>query len=365
MRIGIDARLMNETGVGRYIRNLIQELSAIDKKNTYIVFLSDSSYDTFILPNARWEKRRANVRWHSLREQFVMPWLFFKNKLDLVHVPYHNIPVLYPGSFIVTIHDLIILHHATGKATKLPFPLYALKLFGYRILLQIGLRRAKHIISVSESTKKQILEYMNVDERKISVTYEAVDNDLLPAVSRKPASAEEQYALYVGNVYPHKNIMRLIEAWHEVDNLTLRIVSPDDVFSGRLRSYIIDHDLSSRIHMLGPKQSDELSLLYRDARMLVFPSLMEGFGLPGLEAMALGVPVVCSRIPVFEEIYDGACHMFDPMNPKDIARRIMEVSSDSSLRKRLIAQGKKKALQYSWKTMVQQTAMIYENSAGI
>ena len=133
MNIGIDARLIDETGVGRYIRNLIEQLSEIDKTNSYTVFLRKKSYDSFKLSNNRWQKRIAEVPWHSVREQLAMPGILSRENLDLVHIPYHNPPIFYPGPMVVTIHDLTILHFNTGRATTLPFPLYAVKQLGYRM----------------------------------------------------------------------------------------------------------------------------------------------------------------------------------------------------------------------------------------
>ena len=124
MRIGIDARLIEETGVGRYIQNLIGKLSTIDTQNSYVVFLRKKSYAVFALPNSRWEKRLADAPWHTISEQLAMPAQFAKARLDIVHIPYHNPPIFYGGRIVVTIHDLTILHENTGRATKLPMPFY-------------------------------------------------------------------------------------------------------------------------------------------------------------------------------------------------------------------------------------------------
>ena len=170
MKIGIDARLINETGVGRYIRNLIRELALIDSQNTYVVFVRKNA--DFDPPNSRFAKRVADVPWHSIREQMVMPFVFLKERLDILHVPYFNAPIFYPGKFMVTIHDLTILHFDTGRATTLPLPFYKLKRLGYWLELAIGLRRAKKIIAVSETTKQEILDHFDILPEKIDVIYE-------------------------------------------------------------------------------------------------------------------------------------------------------------------------------------------------
>lgn len=174
MKIGIDARLIDETGVGRYIRNLITELGRIDGTNTYVVYLPAKAFDSLTLPNRRWTKRISHVPWHSFREQFIMPMTFLNDHLDLLHVPYFNVPIFYPGKFIVTIHDLTILHFDTGKASTLPWIFYKVRRLGYFIALWVGLARASKIIAVSQTTKQEIIDHFHIDPHKITVTYEGV-----------------------------------------------------------------------------------------------------------------------------------------------------------------------------------------------
>lgn len=172
MKIGIDARLLNETGVGRYIRNLILELSKIDTKNSYIVFLRKNAYSDFQLPNNRWEKRLADIPWHSVAEQLFMPAIFNREKLDLLHVPYFNVPLLYFGKFVVTIHDLTILHFDTGKASTRFYLVYKIKRFFYYISLLKAICWSEKIIAVSEATKKEICDHFDILPEHISVIYE-------------------------------------------------------------------------------------------------------------------------------------------------------------------------------------------------
>lgn len=172
MKIGIDARLINETGVGRYIRNLIEELGTIDTKNSYVVFLRRSAFDAFRPPNARWEKRLADVQWHSMTEQIFLPAIFNRERLDLLHVPYFNVPLFYFGKFVVTIHDLTILHFDTGKATTLPYLFYKIRRLGYYISLLKAILWSEKVIAVSKTTKKEILDHFDVLPEHISVIYE-------------------------------------------------------------------------------------------------------------------------------------------------------------------------------------------------
>lgn len=172
MKIGIDARLVNETGVGRYIRNLIAELGKIDKTNTYIVFLRKNMYEQFSAPNSRWEKRLADVPWHSISEQLFMPAILSRERLDLLHVPYFNVPLLYFGKFVVTIHDLTNLHFDTGKASTLPYMMYKIKRFFYYLILCKAMCWSEKIIAVSAATKKEILDHFDILPEHIEVIYE-------------------------------------------------------------------------------------------------------------------------------------------------------------------------------------------------
>ena len=351
MKIGIDARLIEETGVGRYIRNLIVQLGILDKKNTYVVFLRRSGFHQFISPNNRWERRVADIGWHSVSEQFMMPKLFEKERLDLVHIPYHNPPIFYEEKMVVTIHDLTIVHFDTGRATTLPIPLYKLKRLGYWLELTLALRKARKIITVSNATKQEIMDHFGVGEDKIIVTYEAVDSEIvrLAQESKRPL-VSEPYILYVGNAYPHKNLDMLLSAWQG----KLVLATPDDYFSKRL-------NVGKNVLMFRGASALQLANLYAFAQALVFPSLMEGFGLPGIEAMAVGIPVVCSDIPVFREIYGEASLMFDPRDPVDIAAKLREVLRNENLRRDLIAKGKKQTAKYSWRRMAEQTLDVYEH----
>ncbi len=363
MKIGIDARLIEETGVGRYIQYLIRELGIIDKKNSYVVFLRKKSFDSFKLPNSRWQERLAEVPWHSLTEQLVMPGILSRERLDLVHIPYHNPPIFYSGKMILTIHDLTILHVDTGRATTLPLSFYKVKRLGYWLELVIGLRRAKKIIAVSQATKQEIIGHFHIDPAKIVVTYEAAEEEE-KSNSKKPLIKGE-YILYVGNGYPHKNLEILLQAFKKLSSSQkLVLVGSDDFFYKRLRHLSESLGLKKSVIFFGPGTNVQLASLYTYAQALVFPSRMEGFGLPGVEAMAVGTPVVCSNIPVFREIYADACLMFDSKNPEDIAAKLNRIMEDKDLRTTLVARGKKQAARYSWRRMAQQTLAVYEQAVS-
>ncbi len=356
MKIGIDARLLEETGVGRYIRNLLGNLSDIDRTNEYVIFLRKKSYASFVLPNARWTKVCADVSWHTLREQWVMPKLFAKETLDLVHIPYHNPPILYRGAMIVTIHDLTILHFNTGKATTLPLPLYQLKRLGYWLELFVGLRNARHVIAVSETTKREVIDHFHIADDKITVTYEGVDTTLAHIsgpLSGAKRLIKDPYLLYVGNAYPHKNLEMLIDAVTK-EKRKLVLVGNDDFFYRRLRTRV----RSENVFFFGPADDTELANLYRNATAFVFPSLMEGFGLPALEALSFGCPVLVSDIAIFHEIVGDHATYFDPNDSASIRAALGNIPRPG-------VAGRNMLLSYSWRRMAEQTLNIYERSARL
>lgn len=366
MRLGIDARLINETGVGRYIRNLIQELAEIDKVNSYVVFVRD---DSWVPPNERWERRIVDVPWHSIAEQIIMPWALLRARLDLFHIPYFNIPILYPGKMIVTIHDLTILHFDTGKASTLPLPLYTLRRLGYYIALAVGLRRAVKVIAVSNATKQEIINHFQIRSDKIVVTYEGVDEEVSGIkyqVSSKKKLINDPYFLYVGNAYPHKNLELLIKAFQlTTDNSPLTtklvLVGKDDFFYQRIKTFVHSLNLDERIIFFGEANDEQLANLYTHATALVFPSLMEGFGLPAIEALALGCPVICSDIPSLHEILGSSATYVDPRNPEAFATCLRDATRNYFNRE---VHKKVTSLppRYSWRRMAMQTLEEYNKA---
>lgn len=365
MKIGIDARLIGETGVGRYIRNLIRELAIRDTKHSYTIFVRQKR-DAPTLPSDRWEVREANVRWHTFKEQVVLPRIFSAADLDVLHVPYFNVPVLYTGTMVVTMHDLTIDKVDTGKASTLPRPFYMAKRMGYKTILHAGLRKAHAVLAVSEATKNELMDHYHVDDRKITVTHEGVDENIPKKLQGRNQKAliDGSYLLYVGNAYPHKNVEKALRGFEQVASnhktLSFVLVGRDDYFYQRLRSWMQKRALASRVIFFGEANDQQLANLYMHAEALVFPSRMEGFGLPGLEAMSMKLPVIASDIPVFQEVYGDGAAYFDPSDERSIAQAMENVLGDQSLRKTLIANGSTRVKRYSWKKMAEETLRVYE-----
>ena len=214
MRIGIDARFYGPTGkgLGRYTEKLIKYLEKLDHGNDYVIFLRKENWKKSHPGNPRFEKVLADYRWYTLSEQKNMPRILNKYSLDLVHFPHFNVPLFYRGDFVVTIHDLILLDFPTKRATTLGSVKYAIKNLAYKKVIKSAVKRAKKVITVSEYTKKRLVERFNLDEDKIIVTYEACDkvesseSGMMDRDVLKIHRINKPYLLYVGNAYPHKNL---------------------------------------------------------------------------------------------------------------------------------------------------------------
>lgn len=372
MRIGIDARFYGPIGkgLGRYTQKLIENLEKIDRENQYFIFLKKENFDDYESKNENFQKVLADFRWYTFEEQIKMPFLLRKYKLDLVHFPHFNVPILYFGKFFVTIHDLILLRFPTIRSSTLSPLKYRLKFLAYRMTISSAIYRAKKIIAVSNFTKEDILEkYPKIKKEKISVTYEACDDFCF----FNPKKYEElslaygiikPYILYVGNVYPHKNPERLVYAMKDlkskIPELNLVFVGGEDYFYRRLKELVKKEELTNVIFS-GFIPDYDLDAVFRNAFAYIRPSLHEGFELPGLEAMARGVPVIVSDYGCSREILGDSAHYFNGKSVSDIVRAIETVLKDKEVREELIERGYERVKKYSWKKMAKITLELYKN----
>jgi glycosyltransferase involved in cell wall biosynthesis len=370
MKIGIDARLWNETGVGRYIRNLVSELLVIDRTNDYILFVRRHDAESIkkqVLGIKKVKIVIADIRWHTLDEQLKLPQILNKENLDLVHFPYFSVPVRYNRPFVMTIHDLIINHFPTGKASKLPLYLYKLKRMGYNYIVRKALERAQKIIVPLNAVRDDLIDTLGVDNAKIAVTYEGFDDKLRKSGSQ--AIDNTRYFLYVGNAYPHKNLDRLIKAFaifrkEQDEDTQLLLVGKSDYFYKKLEEKIIKENYSN-ITIRNNVSDKELGDLYYNAIVLVSPSLMEGFGLPVLEAMSSECLVMASDIPSFREVCHDSAIFFDPYSVEDMTNKMEHVIKlDSKSRDQYINNGFERSKEFSWEKMAKETLKIYENSTS-
>jgi glycosyltransferase involved in cell wall biosynthesis len=370
MKIGIDVRLWNETGVGRYIRNLVAHLALIDETNDYVLFARRGDRDAIkkVLNKRKWKIVIVDIRWHTITEQFLFASIINKENLHLMHFPYFSLPLLYRKPFVVTIHDLIIHHFPTGKASTLPLPIYQVKKLGYEQVLQYAVKKGKKIIVPLTVVKKDLVNAFRVPEEKIAVTPEGFDGQLLNAQQvSKPVLPFKKYFLYVGNAYPHKNLSLLLKAFAELSarqgslNVGLLLVGKDDYFYKKLREQL-KKDGNTGVKVLHDVSDSELAYLYRHAVGLVSPSLMEGFGLTALEAIGLSCVPVLSDIPAFHEVCGDAAVYFNPTSPKSLREKMEQVlTMTPNDRDEIIKKGRVRVKQFSWEHMARETLSIYNS----
>ncbi len=352
-KICIDARLwgIKNTGIGRYIENLIDNLPG-----PVTLIVSPEAVNEPKL--ARFEKQIAKYHPYSNLAQFEMFLLLLKIRPDLLHVPHFTIPVLWPGKMVVTIHDLI-KHLSRGSETTTRDPIiYWIKYLQYLIIVQIALCRARQIIVPAKYWKDILIKDHHVPGEKISVTYEGVSTEF--SNFNPPAGgSNSKYLLYVGNVYPHKNIPVLLSALKQLPDLNLKIVCGRSVFADKTNKLVQDYGLQKRVEFKHLVDDKELAQLYKNAICFVTPSLIEGFGLPGLEAMAAGTPVIAANASCLPEIYEDAAIYFDPHNPQELADKINTMGP--LIRNQMIEKGLQQVSKYSWSEMSRNTWQIYQN----
>ncbi|MCX6785553.1 MAG: glycosyltransferase family 1 protein [Candidatus Komeilibacteria bacterium] len=362
MKIGIDARLYGTKyqGLGRYVKKLVDGLAESDQENSYTVFLTPDNFDDFKTANLKFKKVLLPARWYSFKEQWLAPKIINKERLDLMHFPHFNAPYFYAGRFIITLHDLIINHFPDSRATTLPKWLYQFKLWAYRISLKRTVNKAEKIIVPSQFVKDDVVKHYPAAAAKVKVIYEGyfLDEDQ-QAVNIDRFKITKPFLLYVGSAYPHKNLRKLIAVFKQLNrqkNYQLVLVGRHDYFYRRLQQEAGD---DPDIIFTGYLADSELAALYGQARLYVFPSSYEGFGLPPLEAQAHGLPVASANSSCLPEVLGQAAIYFDPKNETEMLAAIKKVLNDEKLRSQLSLLGQKNIARFSWETMVKQTQALY------
>jgi glycosyltransferase involved in cell wall biosynthesis len=366
MKILIDARLygLENAGLGRYLNNLILELSKIDTKNIYTLLLRKKYFDLLKLPG-NWKKVLADFHHYSLKEQIVLPGLIKKENPDLVHFPHFNVPVFYRGKYVVTIHDLLMHTQKGLSTTTLPAPFYFVKRLGYRFGFDTAVKKSAAIIVPSLAVKNELEKVYKGISEKTHVTYEGIDEKISDIDATKIGSP---YFIYTGNAYPHKNLKRLVQAIvllniNRDEKIKLVITSARNVFTSRLEKMVNALKANDFVELLGFVSDRSLGSLYKKSLGFIFPSLSEGFGLPGLEAMNAGTLLLASEIPVFKEIYGKHAIYFNQLDFSSIEKTMKNVvEMGETERKKNIEEGQEFAKRYSWAKMARETLKIYEDA---
>ena len=352
------------TGVGEYQRNLIKEILEIDAVNNYSIFLPHGV-------DAAWAGTHKNAVWINtpirskpvgVRYFQMMCGDFLNNynpKIDLLHCFNFPLPPFSRGKIVLTVHDF--------REEDLPEFDGNLRRMIMRYIKPRSMKRAAHIITVSEFSKKRLDFHYPFSRNKSTRIYLATSHqEKIPLSEIPPSPYPRPYLFAIGQLAPHKNLDNLIRAYNY---LLERGCDYDLIIAGRsLSSFRFAgnlHTLSkdkNRVKFTGMISDQEKFIYLKNAKLFIYPSLYEGFGIPLLEAFSLQTPLAVSRIPVFEEIFGLTEAMFDPRDPSDIARVIETICNDPLLREAIIAHGKKRLSQFSWKKTAQETLFIYNNT---
>jgi glycosyltransferase involved in cell wall biosynthesis len=362
-RIGIDARLYFQTGVGVYLRNFLHYLQDISFKDVeFYVYVLERDSGQIEFANKQFIKREVTTLWHTLDEQTSFYSVLQSDKLDLMHFTYFSYPVFYKRPFIATVHDITPLTHKTGRASTLSPWLYELKHAAFKYVLGQQVKNAKRIITPTDAVKKQLFEIYGLKYMdKITPVYEGVNYELMNAKENESLKKQfhKRFFLYVGNFYPHKNVGSLLEAYKSLKTDTeLILVGPENYFSDTLKEEIAKEGITN-IRFYHTGKVEDLVFFYKNALALINPSISEGFGLPLVEAAYFNLPIIASNLDVFKELFGEEYIYFDPKDVTSIAGKLekfIEYSKSKSPKVNYSTLLKK----YSFEKMTQTIAEIYK-----
>lgn len=376
LQIVFDARRLRDFGIGTYIRNLLAGLGTIDTADEFHVIVEpDQAADLPALPG-NFHPVPFETPKSKLAARIRFPTLPRDLRPDLVHIPLNAVPLLTPKPYVVTIHDMGTLLFGDRRAGWRE----ELNLYWFRR----GLLRADRVIAVSGATRRDVQNTLGIPERRIRLIYNAPD-PIFTAPARGLELDEsyrimERYqinypfVLYAGNIRPQKNIPRLIEAFavlrgelssHRIySDLRLIIIGDEISKYPSVRHAVIRSRVEHAVRFLGFVPITTLRIFYKAAAAFVFPSLYEGFGLPPLEAMASGTPVVTSSVSSLPEVVGDAAIVVNPENVFDIARGIKEVLLDEEVRQRCIARGFEQVSRFSWRLNAERVLEVYREVAA-
>lgn len=366
MKIVIDGRMYGPrrwTGIGRYLQHLLRQLEQLDHENEYVVLVGEENFDDYTPRAPNFRKVLSSAKPYGLAEQTRLTWQLWRLRPDLVHFPAPNSPLLYRGRRVTTVHDLTLLFYSTARGTGAKKWLREAKRWPFRAVLWTSVHARGQVMTPTEFVKQQLIERYHLDGGRVSSALLGIDLNSAEPEAVPGVSAPDPYVLYVGNCYPYKNVDRLAEALKKVvqlhPDLKFVMVGRDDYFRELFKEKIRDLALDDRTVYTGPVSDGQLRWLYRHAKLYVNPSLSEGFGLQGLEAMVSGVPVVAARASCLPEVYGEAALYFAPDDTEGLAHTMLQALDDGSVRKQMVARGKQRVKEFSWQLMAEKTLEAY------
>lgn len=361
MHIVIDARI-RRASTGRYTDRLVQHLQDIDTTNTYTILVQTGDDWEMTSPNFRTVACRYKQFSFNPLDQLTFAWQIYRLKPDLVHFTMTQQPIFYFGNIVTTTHDLTMLRYT--RAGKYPEIVHKIRMAAYRFMFWQAHKKSRKIIVPTKFVEQDLHQYQPFTTDKTVVTYESSEPPL-KVVGKQPNGIHQPYIMHVGSPFPHKNIENLIKAFEIIKasqpELKLVLAGKKEYYFNQLEAATQSSKYIKDIHFTGFVSDAELKWLYQNAECYVLPALSEGFGLPGLEAMAHGCPVVSSNATCLPEVYQDAALYFDPTNVNDMADAIKKVLSDKKLAKQLVTKGTELLPQYSWRKMATETLAVYKS----
>lgn len=359
MHIVIDAR-NRPSSTGRYTDRLLEHLQKLDNVNKYTILLSLT--DDWKPSNANFSTLPCPFPQFSINpfDEFRFSGMLYGLKPDLVHFTMTQQPLLYFGRIVTTTHDLTMLRFTRRGRHNPLFHFVRMRL--YALMFWWSHRKSTAIITISQYVKNDLIQLQPFTRKKLTVTYESSEPPL-PGKASPLKGVGKQFIFHSGSPFPHKNIERLVEAFELLaptyPKLQLVLVGKMEQYFNKLARRVSKSEFAERIILPGFVSDAELKWLHQNAAAYVLPSLSEGFGLPGLEAMAHGCPLVSSNATCLPEIYGDAALFFNPLNVEDMALKIERVLTDKAFVKGLLAREKQRLTKYSWERMAQQTLDVY------
>jgi glycosyltransferase involved in cell wall biosynthesis len=370
MRVAIDIRRAGDYGLGTYIRNIVNQLARLDRTTHYLLIGRKQHLEQFEPLPENFALLDDPHDPGSIHTHLRLPWLLREREVDILHMPWFYAPAVVPMRLVLTVHDLSdVLSRESGTTPVVQA--------GRLYFARRAVRRADHIFAVSHSTKRDLARTFGVPESRISVVYNAVDerflNEPLPADADRILERHAvswPYVLYAGAIKPQKNLTRLIDAFAvakaeladhpEFADLKLLVIGEAPTRHAELRSAVVRARVREDVRFLGFVPQPVLRVFYSRALAFLFPSLYEGFGLPPLEAMAHGAPVLTSNVSSLPELFRDAALLVNPDNVFDIARGIRQILTDPALRQTLINCGHARARSFSWQQAAERVRNAYE-----
>lgn len=365
MRILIDARMVTARnfGIGRYVYNLLAALLELDRANSYSLIVNDDYLADLVKSAPNFSLIKAKARWLSLREQFEIPRIVKRVRPDLFHAASFVVPFVQSCPTVATIYDLI--HVIFPEHYSLLHKIY------YNLFLKMTIKKVCRLITISESSRNDIAEYYGYPADRISIAYPAVgplfrpvDDQAAISAFRSKYDLPDKLILYVGNRKKHKNVAGLVKAYALLpDRIKAQYAL---VLSGTSDPALDDlargQKVADRVRYLGNIPDEELPLAYNAAELFVFPTLYEGFGMPPLEAMACGIPVVTSNVASIPEVVGDAAVLVDPTKTSQLADAMARVLGNNELKAQLRSRALEQAERFTWKACAQNTLKAYQEA---